>query len=224
MAGVAGVNALFYYHLGLHYSQTQRSTINASPTFYYHLGLHYSQTPILGSSPQFTFYYHLGLHYSQTLAVIDTDDFLFYYHLGLHYSQTRAASRPVRRSFYYHLGLHYSQTMRSGTLGPHLFYYHLGLHYSQTSNFKTAGISFGKMGKLAVFLRFGAALRHYSRVSGGSKTIIAHESKFAKVFVDDPHLLTGSDRLFLSALQQENGQFFIKHRLIKKRYFILRKE
>ena len=80
------------------------------------------------------------------------------------------------------------------------------------------------MGKLAVFLRFGAALRHYSRVSGGSKTIIAHESKFAKVFVDDPHLLTGSDRLFLSALQQENGQFFIKHRLIKKRYFILRKE
>ena len=105
-----------------------------------------------------------------------------------------------------------------------MFYYHLGLHYSQTSNFKTAGISFGKMGKLAVFLRFGAALRHYNRVSGGSKTIIAHESKFAKVFVDDPHLLTGSDRLFLSALQQENGQFFIKHRLIKKRYFILRKE
>lgn len=94
----------------------------------------------------------------------------------------------------------------------------------QTSNFKTAGISFGKMGKLAVFLRFGAALRHYNRVSGGSKTIIAHESKFAKVFVDDPHLLTRSDRLFLSALQQENGQFFIKHRLIKKRYFILRKE
>ena len=80
------------------------------------------------------------------------------------------------------------------------------------------------MGKLAVFLRFGAALRHYNRVSGGSKTIIAHESKFAKVFADDPHLLTGSDRLFLSALQQENGQFFIKHRLIKKRYFILRKE
>ena len=101
------------------------------------------------------------------------------------------------------------------------FYYHLVLHYSQT---KTAGISFGKMGKLAVFLRFGAALRHYNRVSGGSKTIITHESKFAKVFVDDPHLLTGSDRLFLSALQQENGQFFIKHRLIKKRYFILRKE
>ena len=95
------------------------------------------------------------------------------------------------------------------------FYYHLGLHYSQTSNFKTAGISFGKMGKPAVFLRFGAALRHYSRVSGGGKTIIAHESKFAKVFIDDPHLLTGSDRLFLSALQQENGQFFIKHRLIK---------
>ena len=126
--------------------------------------------------------------------------------------------------FYYHLGLHYSQTTRIIGNVAKGFYYHLGLHYSQTSNFKTAGISFGKMGKLAVFLRFGAALRHYSRVSGGSKTIIAHESKFAKVFVDDPHLLTGSDRLFLSALQQENGQFFIKHRLIKKRYFILRKE
>ena len=126
--------------------------------------------------------------------------------------------------FYYHLGLHYSQTKLFVTLAADRFYYHLGLHYSQTSNFKTAGISFGKIGKLAVFLRFGAALRHYNRVSGGSKTIIAHESKFAKVFVDDPHLLTGSDRLFLSALQQENGQFFIKHRLIKKRYFILRKE
>ena len=126
--------------------------------------------------------------------------------------------------FYYHLGLHYSQTAECRERPQDRFYYHLGLHYSQTSNFKTAGISFGKMGKLAVFLRFGAALRHYSRVSGGSKTIIAHESKFAKVFVDDPHLLTGSDRLFLSALQQENGQFFIKHRLIKKRYFILRKE
>ena len=127
-------------------------------------------------------------------------------------------------AFYYHLGLHYSQTYNCTLFGMDLFYYHLGLHYSQTSNFKTAGISFGKMGKLAVFLRFGAALRHYNRVSGGSKTIIAHESKFAKVFVDDPHLLTRSDRLFLSALQQENGQFFIKHRLIKKRYFILRKE
>ena len=126
--------------------------------------------------------------------------------------------------FYYHLGLHYSQTAVGEEEEVKKFYYHLGLHYSQTSNFKTAGISFGKMGKLAVFLRFGAALRHYNRVSGGSKTIIAHESKFAKVFVDDPHLLTGSDRLFLSALQQENGQFFIKHRLIKKRYFILRKE
>ncbi len=148
----------------------------------------------------------------------------FYYHLGLHYSQTNPASSPLRFLFYYHLGLHYSQTLSRGSNAAAAFYYHLGLHYSQTSNFKTAGISFGKMGKLAVFLRFGAALRHYSRVSGGSKTIIAHESKFAKVFVDDPHLLTGSDRLFLSALQQENGQFFIKHRLIKKRYFILRKE
>ena len=140
---------------------------------------------------------------------------MFYYHLGLHYSQT--AFLYARRSFafYYHLGLHYSQTRHSSTFSRSKFYYHLGLHYSQTSNFKTADISFGKMGKPAVFLRFGAALRHYNRVSGGSKTIIAHESKFAKVFIDDPHLLTGSDRLFLSALQQENGQFFIKHRLIK---------
>ena len=80
------------------------------------------------------------------------------------------------------------------------------------------------MGKLAVFLRFGAVLRHYNRVSGGSKTIIAHESKFAKVFVDDPHLLTRSDLLFLSALQQENGQFFVKNRLIEKRYFLFRKK
>ena len=150
--------------------------------------------------------------------------FGFYYHLGLHYSQTFWRSFSAIFSFYYHLGLHYSQTRLCCQILRCRFYYHLGLHYSQTSNFKTAGISFGKMGKLAVFLRFGAALRHYSRVSGGSKTIIAHESKFAKVFVDDPHLLTGSDRLFLSALQQENGQFFIKHRLIKKRYFILRKE
>ena len=148
----------------------------------------------------------------------------FYYHLGLHYSQTIPVNLIQAVLFYYHLGLHYSQTILLRINERSQFYYHLGLHYSQTSNFKTAGISFGKMGKLAVFLRFGAALRHYSRVSGGSKTIIAHESKFAKVFVDDPHLLTGSDRLFLSALQQENGQFFIKHRLIKKRYFILRKE
>ena len=170
------------------------------------------------------FYYHLGLHYSQTGSTGSSSRARFYYHLGLHYSQTPSAAAPPWCGFYYHLGLHYSQTRRYLQPAFPQFYYHLGLHYSQTSNFKTAGISFGKMGKLAVFLRFGAALRHYSRVSGGSKTIIAHESKFAKVFVDDPHLLTGSDRLFLSALQQENGQFFIKHRLIKKRYFILRKE
>lgn len=138
--------------------------------------------------------------------------------------RSNATTIPVPNLHYYDLGLHYSQTVGTYIIKCGKFYYHLGLHYSQTSNFKTAGISFGKMGKLAVFLRFGAALRHYNRVSGGSKTIIAHESKFAKVFVDDPHLLTGSDRLFLSALQQENGQFFIKHRLIKKRYFILRKE
>ena len=170
------------------------------------------------------FYYHLGLHYSQTGSTGSSSRARFYYHLGLHYSQTLRWGCRFPCRFYYHLGLHYSQTTAETFKRMRLFYYHLGLHYSQTSNFKTAGISFGKMGKLAVFLRFGAALRHYSRVSGGSKTIIAHESKFAKVFVDDPHLLTGSDRLFLSALQQENGQFFIKHRLIKKRYFILRKE
>ena len=170
------------------------------------------------------FYYHLGLHYSQTRASATTNVSWFYYHLGLHYSQTDIIPVIRFQPFYHHLGLHYSQTPPYQEYLKQLFYYHLGLHYSQTSNFKTAGISFGKMGKLAVFLRFGAALRHYNRVSGGSKTIITHESKFAKVFVDDPHLLTGSNRLFLSALQQENGQFFIKHRLIKKRYFILRKE
>ena len=170
------------------------------------------------------FYYHLGLHYSQTYVGVNGDCQRFYYHLGLHYSQTNHVRTYRYALFYYHLGLHYSQTCLYPASFERRFYYHLGLHYSQTSNFKTAGISFGKMGKLAVFLRFGAALRHYNRVSGGSKTIIAHESKFAKVFVDDPHLLTGSDKLFLSALQQENGQFFIKHRLIKKRYFILRKE
>ena len=192
--------------------------------FYYHLGLHYSQTQYCYTTLHRKFYYHLGLHYSQTLFVTLAPVLLFYYHLGLHYSQTDVGIEASRALFYYHLGLHYSQTLVVVGVLHIEFYYHLGLHYSQTSNFKTAGISFGKMGKLAVFLRFGAALRHYSRVSGGSKTIIAHESKFAKVFVDDPHLLTGSDRLFLSALQQENGQFFIKHRLIKKRYFILRKE
>ena len=192
--------------------------------FYYHLGLHYSQTWYANTSPTGLFYYHLGLHYSQTRLPTSRLTILFYYHLGLHYSQTKSPRKSLSVWFYYHLGLHYSQTAVLATAETFKFYYHLGLHYSQTSNFKTAGISFGKMGKLAVFLRFGAALRHYNRVSGGSKTIIAHESKFAKVFVDDPHLLTGSDRLFLSALQQENGQFFIKHRLIKKRYFILRKE
>ena len=161
------------------------------------------------------FYYHLGLHYSQTNTRLRHCRGMFYYHLGLHYSQTPDFQLRPSRRFYYHLGLHYSQTSHRTPYITSWFYYHLGLHYSQTSNFKTAGISFGKMGKLAVFLRFGAALRHYNRVSGGSKTIIAHESKFAKVFIDDSHLLTGSDRLFLSALQQENGQFFIKHRLIK---------
>ena len=214
----------FYYHLGLHYSQTCKYKEQGNRKFYYHLGLHYSQTDQSAEFIFDRFYYHLGLHYSQTLLTADRNSLEFYYHLGLHYSQTSKVKTLAPMLFYYHLGLHYSQTQYEVMKSALGFYYHLGLHYSQTSNFKTAGISFGKMGKLAVFLRFGAALRHYSRVSGGSKTIIAHESKFAKVFVDDPHLLTGSDRLFLSALQQENGQFFIKHRLIKKRYFILRKE
>ena len=34
----------FYYHLGLHYSQTLPSCHKSHLTFYYHLGLHYSQT------------------------------------------------------------------------------------------------------------------------------------------------------------------------------------
>ena len=34
----------FYYHLGLHYSQTDRHGEGAEERFYYHLGLHYSQT------------------------------------------------------------------------------------------------------------------------------------------------------------------------------------
>ena len=34
----------FYYHLGLHYSQTAYCLWNLVSLFYYHLGLHYSQT------------------------------------------------------------------------------------------------------------------------------------------------------------------------------------
>ena len=34
--------------------------------FYYHLGLHYSQTLTVENFPEQLFYYHLGLHYSQT--------------------------------------------------------------------------------------------------------------------------------------------------------------
>ena len=37
-----------------------------SDKFYYHLGLHYSQTFRIHIIPQKMFYYHLGLHYSQT--------------------------------------------------------------------------------------------------------------------------------------------------------------
>ena len=39
----------FYYHLGLHYSQTMRLSAWSSVMFYYHLGLHYSQTVWLSS-------------------------------------------------------------------------------------------------------------------------------------------------------------------------------
>ena len=35
---------LFYYHLGLHYSQTHNAILMHKEMFYYHLGLHYSQT------------------------------------------------------------------------------------------------------------------------------------------------------------------------------------
>ena len=35
---------MFYYHLGLHYSQTHDAASVSLGVFYYHLGLHYSQT------------------------------------------------------------------------------------------------------------------------------------------------------------------------------------
>ena len=35
---------MFYYHLGLHYSQTHSRAGGGLVMFYYHLGLHYSQT------------------------------------------------------------------------------------------------------------------------------------------------------------------------------------
>ena len=56
----------FYYHLGLHYSQTLSRHTCLSPQFYYHLGLHYSQTAVPVHLQDLSFYYHLGLHYSQT--------------------------------------------------------------------------------------------------------------------------------------------------------------
>ena len=43
MAQQLGV-AVFYYHLGLHYSQTRSVMRDEMDAFYYHLGLHYSQT------------------------------------------------------------------------------------------------------------------------------------------------------------------------------------
>ena len=57
---------LFYYHLGLHYSQTEKIKERRKNRFYYHLGLHYSQTLGGKSITKIMFYYHLGLHYSQT--------------------------------------------------------------------------------------------------------------------------------------------------------------
>ena len=60
------VLSLFYYHLGLHYSQTDLSLTTTAKKFYYHLGLHYSQTRVAVRCVDFEFYYHLGLHYSQT--------------------------------------------------------------------------------------------------------------------------------------------------------------
>ncbi len=38
----------FYYHLGLHYSQTKLGDKQEVLLFYYHLGLHYSQTAVNG--------------------------------------------------------------------------------------------------------------------------------------------------------------------------------
>ena len=81
-------NQLFYYHLGLHYSQTQDLTEMRIMLFYYHLGLHYSQTTSVCLFNAAGFYYHLGLHYSQTKLMVKECHFWFYYHLGLHYSQT----------------------------------------------------------------------------------------------------------------------------------------
>ena len=78
--------------------------------FYYHLGLHYSQTLMYSVAILAAFYYHLGLHYSQTIYAMTFDALQFYYHLGLHYSQTRPGSHKPLPLFYYHLGLHYSQT------------------------------------------------------------------------------------------------------------------
>ena len=60
----------FYYHLGLHYSQTGEHVLMLLVTFYYHLGLHYSQTRRNKSNGHSMFYYHLGLHYSQTLCIL----------------------------------------------------------------------------------------------------------------------------------------------------------
>ena len=56
----------FYYHLGLHYSQTHANCLADGRGFYYHLGLHYSQTQAAQHRAKAKFYYHLGLHYSQT--------------------------------------------------------------------------------------------------------------------------------------------------------------
>ena len=66
--------------------------------FYYHLGLHCSQTIERRGQIRRPFYYHLGLHYSQTPVGILSGSVKFYYHLGLHYSQTQISKRQVFRS------------------------------------------------------------------------------------------------------------------------------
>ncbi len=115
-----------------------------STRFYYHLGLHYSQTGDFAFDVRHTFYYHLGLHYSQTAGRSRRAARRFYYHLGLHYSQTSRIQESERTGFYYHLGLHYSQTQRKCVSTAPLFYYHLGLHYSQTEQQKDLHKALGR--------------------------------------------------------------------------------
>ena len=101
----------FYYHLGLHYSQTRRTPSFPPQYVLLPLGITLLSNNVPASSDEIQrFYYHLGLHYSQTCREHLQPARPFYYHLGLHYSQTRADFRNWQGEFYYHLGLHYSQT------------------------------------------------------------------------------------------------------------------